>query len=299
MARVLITGISGFTGSYVARALAGQGHEIIGLARDDSAPELAEASETHIADLADLAALDNLVKRTKPDRVVHLAAISFVSHSDVNEIYQANLIGTLNLLQALSRSERPVERILLVSSANVYGNRLGGRLTEAIEPLPSNHYGVSKLAMEHMARIMGSQLPLIVTRPFNYTGVGQSPNFIIPKLIGHAKRRESAIELGNIDVARDFSDVRWVADAYVRLLDSPAAIGQTFNICSGRSSALRDVIAIIEDLADIRFDISVNPAFVRSDEIMELYGSRARLESVIGAVAIPELRETLAWMLEN
>ncbi len=297
MARVLVTGVAGFTGRYVASALVERGHEVIGMVHDAGEKALPVPVELHACDLTDIAGLENLVRETRPDRVVHLAAISFVSHSDVNEIYQANLIGTLNLLQTLARSEHPVEHVLLASSANIYGNRQDGQLSEDVQPLPSNHYGVSKLAMEHLARVMGGQVPITVTRPFNYTGVGQSPNFIIPKVVDHARRKASKIELGNIDVARDFSDVRMVADSYVRLLETPAAIGQTFNVCSGRSYALRDVIGMVEDIAGMRFEISVNPAFVRSDDIMELYGSRARLEAVVGDLPVIDLRETLAWML--
>src|SRR3546814_9617808 len=94
--------------------------------------------------------------------------------------------------------------------------------------------------------------------------------------VDHARRRVAQIELGNIDVSRDFSDVRTVADAYVRLLDTPEAVGKTFNISSGRSYALREVITMIEEIADIRFEITVNTSFVRYDEIMELYGNHDR-----------------------
>ncbi len=297
MAKVLVTGVAGFTGRYVSRALASRGHDVIGMIHEVPDMRFDVPVDLHTCDLADITGLEKLVRDTRPDRVVHLAAISFVSHADVNEIYQANTIGTLNLLQVLARADHPVEQVLLASSANVYGNRQDGQLTEDVEPLPSNHYGVSKLAMEHVARIMGGQVPITITRPFNYTGVGQSPNFVIPKLVDHARRRQASIELGNLAPARDFSDVRMVADCYARLLEAPAAIGHTFNVCSGRSYALREVIRIVEDLADIKFDISENPAFVRSDEIMELYGSRSRLDDVVGEVPMPDLRETLSWML--
>src|SRR3546814_769177 len=112
------------------------------------------------ADLEDRHSLQRLVADAQPDRVVHLAAISFVGHNDVNAFYTTNLIGTLNLLHALGDAEKPVERILLASSANIYGNRQGGQLSEDTAPLPSNHYGVSKLAMENVGRIMGGNLPI-------------------------------------------------------------------------------------------------------------------------------------------
>lgn len=298
MARVLVTGIGGFTGRYVAQALVASGHEVIGMARHSGEPAVTEASTTYYGELGDLAGLKQLVAAARPDRVVHLAAIAFVAHGDANAIYQANLIGTLNLLQALADSGLHLERILLASSANVYGDR-SGQLDEDTPPLPANHYGVSKLAMEHVARMFSGQLPIIIARPFNYTGVGQDPNFIIPKLIDHARRGVTEIELGNIDVARDFSDVRFVAECYARLLDCSAAAGQTFNVCRGQSQPLREVIAMVEELAGRRFQIRTNPAFVRQNEIMDLYGSRGRLDAAIGAVEMPDLKATLRWMLEG
>lgn len=298
MARILITGIGGFTGRYVAKALTARGHTVIGMARDADEPQVPEAEATLLGDLADADGLRQLIDAAQPDRVIHLAAIAFVAHGDANAIYQANLIGTINLLQALAAGYWGRERVLLASSANVYGDQ-GGRLSETTAPLPANHYGVSKLAMEHVARIMGSHLPLIVTRPFNYTGVGQSSSFVIPKLIDHARRCACEIELGNIDVARDFSDVRTVAECYARLIDSPAAAGQTFNVCRGQSMPLRQVIALVEELAGLRFSIQTNPAFVREGEIMDLYGCRDRLDATIGTVPMPDLRDTLRWMLES
>ena len=297
MARVLITGITGFTGHYVAQALYARGHEVIGMVRHGDQAVVTEGISNIFGELADPSSLRKLINEARPDRVIHLAAISFVAHGDANAVYQANLIGTLNLLQILAEGPWGREGVLLASSANVYGAQ-GGELSELSVPMPANHYGVSKLAMEHVARIMGNVLPIIVARPFNYTGVGQSSKFIIPKLIDHAQRGATEIELGNIDVARDFSDVRTVAECYARLLDCPAAVGQTFNICSGDSLSLREVIALIEEQAGLRFNVCTNPALLRDGEIMDLYGCRARLDAAIGPIAMPDFRETLRWMLE-
>lgn len=298
MARVLITGITGFTGHYVAQALQSRGHEVIGMVRHGEQAAVTQGICTIFGELTDPSSLRKLIDEAKPDRVIHLAAISFVAHGDANAIYQANLIGTLNLLQALAEGPWGREGILLASSANVYGAQ-GGKLSEVSVPMPANHYGISKLAMEHVAHIMGNVLPIIVARPFNYTGVGQSPKFIIPKLIDHARRGEINLELGNIDVARDFSDVRAVAESYARLLDCPTAAGQIFNICRGYSVSLREIITMIEELAGLRFKIRTNPVLVRAGEINNLYGCRHQLDALIGPQAIPDLRETLRWMLEN
>jgi nucleoside-diphosphate-sugar epimerase len=231
--------------------------------------------------------------------VIHLAGISFVATGDARLIYEVNLVGTVNLLEALVTTGAPVDRVLLASSGNVYGLANTGELHEDLVPVPANHYGVSKLATEQVTRVMAHQLPIIVARPFNYFGVGQNRNFVIPKLVDHARKRRPRVSLGNIEVARDFSDVRFVADCYARLLESKAAVGGVFNVCSGRSHTLRHVIALIEELAGINFEIEVDPALIRQNEIAELFGSCARLESVIGPVNPPALRDTLRWMLES
>ena len=119
----------------------------------------------------------------------------------------------------------------------------------------------------------------------------------IAAIVAHAKACSETIELGNIEVARDFSDVRAVVDSYARLLDAPQAIGGLFNVCSGEARTLGGVLDMAAELTGHRMEVRVNPAFVRPDEVRMLCGSRARLESVIGEVAMPSLKETVAWML--
>ena len=196
------------------------------------------------------------------------------------------------------QSKLPLEAVLLASSANTYGNTTEGILDESTLPSPANDYAVSKLAMEHIARLYADWLPLVTARPFNYTGVGQSVSFLIPKIIDHVRRRATVIELGNLDVARDFSDVRVVVAYYRRLLESPAALGQTFNVCSGQAHTLNDIVAMVRKLAGYEFEIRVNPAFVRANEVRLLVGSCAKLESTVGKVPGIALADTLRWMIE-
>ena len=298
MTRTLVTGAAGFTGRYVVRALAGLGHEVHGIvhAPDGPVPGIAQL---HQADIADLRAMTGIVESVQPDHVVHLAAIAFVAHDDVEQIYRTNVIGTRQLLEALGRAARAPISVLLASSANIYGNARGGQLDETAPAAPANDYAVSKVAAEHVARIYSSRLPIIVSRPFNYTGRGQSESFLLPKIVAHARDQTPVMELGNLDVARDFSDVRVVADAYVRLLSTPAAVGQTFNICSGSAVSLHDVVDLVSSISGHRPEIRVNPAFVRGNEVSKLWGSPAKLESVIGPQKHFPLEETLRWMLEG
>lgn len=298
MARVLITGANGFTGRHLIDRLARDGHELFGLARNADEVQLPQVSRAWVADLRDQSALAAVVAELRPERVVHLAAIANVAHGDLTDLYSTNIIGTRNLLQALATAPQTPEAVLITSSANVYGNR-GGVLTEDLPPAPANDYGITKVACENLAAVYGDRLPIITVRPFNYTGRGQSTDFLIPKIIAHVQRRAPSIELGNTNVARDFSDVRAVVDAYARLLDSPAAIGAVLNVCSGRARTLAEVLELAEQLSGHRMEVRINPGFVRANEVSSLCGSRARLEQVIEAVPVPDLAETLGWMLNG
>ncbi len=298
MSKVLVTGATGFTGHYLAPRLATAGYEVHGTTHGLAAGDVVGVSQLHDLDLTDAEAVDRLVADVAPTKVVHLAAIAFVAHSDVAAMYRTNILGTRNLLETLSSAPTQPDAVLVASSANIYGNSSAGKLDESMPPAPANDYAVTKVAVENLAAIYRERLPLIVTRPFNYTGVGQSTDFIIPKIVEHARRGAPSIELGNLDVERDFSDVRGVADAYVNLLDCPAAISGTFNICSGRHYSLREVIALIEEISQHSMRVMVNPAFVRRNEVITLYGDNSRLRNTVGSLEMPPLNETLRWMLE-
>lgn len=298
--KVLITGIAGFTGRYLTSELNQAGYEVIGVAHKLPENDIPGVKSVYACDLDNTAELIHVIEKAQPDVVVHLAAIAFVAHGDIDTIYRTNLIGSRNLLETLSRSSKIPVSVLLASSANVYGNSSGGVLDETTPPAPANDYAVSKLAMEHMARLYMDRLPIIIVRPFNYTGVGQSESFLLPKIVNHVRRHATLIELGNLDVARDFSDVRNVVRFYRYLLSTPAAIGETFNVCSGRAYTLRDVLQMVREISGHDFEVRVNPAFVRSNEVKILLGSRAKLDAAL-VEQVPQipLRETLRWMLEE
>lgn len=299
MTRVLITGATGFTGRHLAPLLAAAGYEVHGTVHGAQGNPVPGIAKLHSVDLADFGSLAAAIADVSPDKVVHLAAIAFVAHSDVGEMYRTNVLGTRNLLHALAGQEKKPRSVLLASSANVYGNAREGVLDEDTPAAPVNDYGITKAAGELVASAYRDRLPIIVARPFNYTGRGQSPDFLIPKIVSHVLEGAEEIELGNLDVERDFSDVRGVADAYARLLEAKGAVGSTFNICSGRAVSLRKVIDLVRAISGRNLDVRVNPAFVRPDEVKRLWGSPAKLEKTIGPLAMPPLEETLHWMLED
>ena len=296
---VFITGIDGFTGRYLAENLHRAGYQVSGMARRAPASPVIGAFDVFTGDLCSTDALRHIFDSVQADYIVHLAAIAFVGHLDISSIYQTNVVGTRNLLEALCCNKKTPQSVLLASSANVYGNSVSGMLDEQTQLSPANDYAVSKVAMEYVAKLYHSRLPLTIVRPFNYTGVGQSESFLVPKIINHILRRAPIIELGNLDVARDFSDVRSVVQIYRKLLETPAACGNTYNVCSGQAWTLNELLAIVRDISGQAFDVVVNPAFVRHNEVKILLGSSKLLLETIGHIPTIPLRDTLQWMLES
>jgi len=290
--KVLITGIHSFTGYYLSREFEQAGWEVWGTGVAD----LGAQSNYYRLELADAAGLSKMVAKLRPNAVVHLAAISFIGHNDPGDFYKVNLIGTRNLLSALASVDESPECVLLPSSAQVYGNAVLDLLDESVSLAPASDYAVSKLAMECMARLWMDQLPIVITRPFNYVGIGQDSSFLIPKIVNHFMRRAKTIELGNLDVWRDFSDVRAVSEAYRRLVETRVS-GEVLNVCSGITYSLREVISLAESISNHRIEVRVNPTFIRPNEVKTLCGDPSRLRKFIGFWETPPLEETLKWML--
>lgn len=289
--RALITGLRGFTGRYLASELEAAGYRVFGTANAGESV----TTDVYQVDLCDLSALSDVVQTVQPQLVAHLAAISFVAHEDVGSIYRVNVVGTRNLLEALSRLAVCPKAVLLASSANIYGNTNAKLLNEQTPFNPANDYAISKLSMEYVARVWMDRLPIVITRPFNYTGVGQAQHFLIPKIVSHFQRRAVMIELGNMDVERDFSDVRTVARVYRQLLElSPA--GEIFNVCSGNTVSLREILALMSSISGHSMEARVNPAFVRANEVERLQGDNSKLRELIGEVSVISLNTTLRWM---
>jgi nucleoside-diphosphate-sugar epimerase len=296
MTRVLVTGIDGFTGRYLTPRLVEAGYEVHGLVHIIPHEAVPGSPELHRCDITNLRSVVEVVRAVRPERVVHLAGISFVADSP-EKMYEVNLLGSRHLLEALAGLPDAPSAILLASSANVYGNSAEGVLHEETPTVPANDYAVSKLAMEHVAGLFATRLPLTICRPFNYTGVGQSESFLLPKIVAHVRQARPVIELGNLDVARDFSDVRVVADIYARLIECAGAVGRTINVCSGKAYTLREVVAMASEISGHALEVRVNPAFVRANEVKRLLGSRARLEALLGSIPAVPLMETIRWMI--
>ncbi len=288
--RVLITGATGFTGRLLAARLRQNGREVIAFSHGTNDEGVLNV------DLRDFHSLRQALSQFRPRAVVHLAGIAAIGHSDIGEIYSANVVGTANLFSALAAAKIEPQIVIVASSAQVYVAQQAP-LTEDSPLLPQSHYAVSKRAAEDIARIYSSRFPVIVTRPFNYTGPGQSLSFLVPKIVQHYAERKSEIRLGNLDLFRDFSDVNRVIEAYCRLV-SGAIDPNTVNICSGHSVHLADIPKILEEISGHTLKVVTDPSLIRRDEPHIIAGSPSRLEKLIGPLPNPEFRETLFEMYQ-
>lgn len=279
--KVLITGARGFTGRHLISELLEHGYII----------------ETLNSDVSDRNAVISEILTKAPTYVVHLAAISFVGEQDVEAIYRVNVVGTTNVLDALTLLPIAPKRVIVASSATVYGN--ASENTPESAPLrPVNHYGCSKLSMEHMAWNYVNKLSIIIARPFNYTGVGHSDNFLIPKIVSAYRSNNTAISLGNLDVAREFNDVRDVCRVYRQLLHC-SFDKRVINICKGVPVTLMNIISLMEKITSIKMEIKVNPLFVRAEEIKVMTGDTRELDAAVDVVWRYSIEETLSWMYES
>jgi nucleoside-diphosphate-sugar epimerase len=276
--RVAVTGGSGFTGQFVVDAL--KSRDLDYLLLD--------------ADLCDRAAVDRAVQDNDFDYVIHLAARAFVDTSDWTSFYTVNQIGTFNLLDAVA-NHRPGSRCIIASSAQIYGPGAEGLIAESAPPRPSNHYAISKLAMEQGAALWRDRLHIVVTRPFNYTGIGQSTQYLIPKIVDHYRRNADVIELGNTWIKRDFGDVRSVAEAYLGLLlaDNPPEV---VNISTGVVWSINEIMTILNRISQHSIEVRVNPSFVRANDVPILGGDAAALKDTLQLWVPRELADTLEWM---
>jgi len=233
-----------------------------------------------------------------PDVVIHLAGIANVAHADTGEMYHVNVIGSRNLFAALGRLTAPPRNTIIAGSATVYGNTPVSPITEESPLNPRNDYGVTKAAVELLIGIWGDRLPYTILRPFNYTGPGQTTNFVIPKIVDHFRRRAETIDLGNTTVVREYGDVRRTVAAYTRLA-ARRGTNEIYNVATGTGVTLDEVIAHCSAITGHSLRVVVNPRFVRSNEVHTLIGSPAKIESYLGPLPEYSIEDTLRWMLDS
>ena len=281
--RIFLTGGSGFTGFHFINYAFTLGHTIFNYQAD-----ILENNKLLIKELNEF----------QPEWIVNFAAISHINYIDQSRIYDVNVIGTTNLLNAIIESNCKPNKVLLISSANIYGNCGLKPISEKQEPSPLNHYAMSKLAMELMSKNYMDNMPIIIARPFNYTGIKQDNSFLIPKIIDKFKKRSDFITLGNIDIVREFNDVNKICEIYFKLLEL-GVNGNTYNICSGISYTIQNILQMLRELTRHDLNIIINNDYIRKNELLFLVGNPTKLHSTIGEISHLPLIESLKTMLFN
>lgn len=274
---LLVTGHQGFVGHYLMQQPGAVGFELPG---------------TRVAvDLLCPVDIASCVEATKPDAVVHLAAQSSVpdAFSDPLATYQANFIGTHHLLAALKKQGFK-GRFLYVSTAEVYGQVAEAELptAETTKPAPLSPYAVSKLAAETMCSYWSAVegIDIVVARPFNHIGPGQSTRFAIADfaksiaeiLLG---QKDPVLDVGDLDVTRDFTDVRDVVNAYLLLLQRGQA-GQIYNICSGTEQHMAQAVQTMAEIAGVQVQTRQDPSRFRKASQRRSCGSNTLLQTQTG-----------------
>ncbi|MGX5217401.1 GDP-mannose 4,6-dehydratase [Pseudomonas sp. S9] len=294
MSRLFVTGRSGFVGRHLEKVLA---------SRPGSDWQLIESAKF---DLLEPASLDAALAEACPDAVIHLAGQTFVPEAfrDPQRTFDVNLLGTLNLLQALKRRGFS-GTFLYVSSGDVYGHvdTPDMPISEALPVKPRNPYAVSKVAAELLCQQWGytESWRVLIARPFNHIGSGQNETFLVADMarqLIRIKRGQQApvLTVGDVDVTRDFLDVRDVVTAYLLMLETGQA-GEVYNLCSGIERSVRDVIVDMAHLAGLEVALEQDPARLRKAEQRRVVGCSEKLQKQTGWKPGTDFSETLLGVL--
>lgn len=307
--RILLTGANGFVGSYLRIALREHYPDAdiycIGM-RSTGADHVGEIIDV---DLTDAAATADVVRRSEPTIVIHLAAQSSAVDSDATAVltWTTNLGGSLNLALAIALYA-PTAVVLFVSTTEVYGGSfLLGAVTESSPLVPLNVYAKSKALTERMfSDVLPSSTRLIIVRPFNHTGPGQREHFVLPSFAAQIARieaglQEPEVKVGNLDVQRDFLDVRDVVSAYLHLIDRAHVLPSPFIviIASGRLCLLGDLLRSLQRLASVEFQIAVEPARLRPVDLPCAAACPDLLRAVTGWGPRISITQTLSDLLDD
>lgn len=281
--KVLVFGVTGFAGAHLTAALRAAGHDVCGAARDPAAAPA--AVETRAADIRSRSDVEAVLGHFAPDAVINLAGLasSPAAHRDPAAAFDTHALGAVHLMEAISAAGAST-RVLIVTSSELYGtvDEGGLPLVEDAALRPTTIYAASKaaadLAVRSFAKAKG--IDVVGVRPFNHTGPGQRTDFVCPDFASQvaeiaAGRREPRIEVGNIDIVRDFSDVRDIARGYVAALERGRS-GEVYNLCSGRGISIRSMLEDLCEIGGVAPEIRVAEERWRPAEVPAYWGSPAK-----------------------
>ncbi|MGD9764220.1 MAG: SDR family NAD(P)-dependent oxidoreductase [Candidatus Binatia bacterium] len=297
--RALVTGIDGFVGGFLARALLARGAAVYGTVRTagrrarlrDLVTQGLREPDVHAVDVEHAGAVEAAVAAVQPDALFHLAGLAFIPAAAANPsaAFRTNALGALHVLAAVQR-HAPRCRVLIVGSADAYGAVRSEELPVREDcPLrPVSAYGASKAAADLLAAqwARGMDLDVVRVRPFNHTGPGQRAVFVCAdfarQLVAIERgARPPRLEVGDLEPVRDFTDVRDVVAAYLAACERGTA-GEAYNVCSGVGRSIASVLADLVAEAGVRVEIATVHDRVRPNRIPRLIGTAAALCAATG-----------------
>jgi GDP-4-dehydro-6-deoxy-D-mannose reductase len=292
--RVLITGIAGFAGSYLAEYLLNKNYDVYGfLAPREKDINIKHLKNDLILDRFDILKAEkvlNFIKKSKPEYIFHLAAFSSVGLSFRHEklTFDVNFTGTFNILKAVTDLKQTPKKIIYISSPDIYGHfkSTGKKLTETQPFSPISPYAVSKIAAENLCQFyfQSHKLPIVIVRPFNHTGPRQITDFVVPsfcKQIAEIEKgkKQPKMSVGDLSVKRDLSDVRDIVRGYY-LLARSGRPGQVYHLCSSHAVSIRDVLSKLRKMATVPINVNEDKSRFRKSDIPILEGSYRKAKSI-------------------
>lgn len=303
MSRILITGGTGFVGAHLIQFLKSSTSHIAVLASGGNSRPRPDVNYYEV-DIRDRSAVRSVVHEVKPNQIYHLAGISSVDDSWSNPrlTYEVNVFGADNLFDAAMSLPSP-PTILNVSTSQVYAP-CSRALSEDSQVQPNNPYAASKAMAELL--VVGYQKftagGIVTARAFNHTGPGQPPNFVLPSIAKQFAEielglRPPRLAVGNIEVKRDFTDIRDVVRAYCMLLDKGKP-GEIYNVCSGSAIRLADIIQMFESVTGTKITIETDAARVRCNDVLQICGDPKKIREATGWYPQISLPKTIAGLLD-
>lgn len=301
---MLVTGAAGFAGRHLLDRLSGLGR-LVGWRRPGGTDaDVRPGVVWQDVDITDRDAVERAIQDVVPDRIFHLAGAAHVETSWTSAVphLKANVLGTQHLLDAVHRTGRPC-RIVVVTSAQIYGVS-DDPVAEDGRLLPQSPYGLTKLAQDRLAlrAAEDDRLDVMVARPFNHIGPRQEPGFAISSFARQIACIESGLappvlQVGNLETRRDITDVRDVADAYVRIMDG-GSTGLAYNVCSGRAWRIRDLLDELLSLATVPIAVEIDQARLRPIDVQVVQGDPTRIQTELGWTPRIPVEQTLKDTLD-
>lgn len=302
MRRILITGGTGFVGSHLVRFLKSFDAKLTVVSSTETGNQDLSV-DYRKADICNSGDIRAIVRAVSPNLIFHLAGVSSVAASWNNPraTFDINVVGSYNVFEAAMALPAP-PRILNISTSQVYAPS-DVALTETSRLDPANPYAATKAMAELLAVQFQKSMSggIITARAFNHTGPGQLPSFVLPSFAKQlaemeAGLRPATLKVGNINVTRDFTDVRDVVAAYCQLLDK-GTIGEIYNVCSGRIVLLADLVKELQRNCNVPVKIEVDPARVRPYEVPQILGNSGKIHRLTGWIPQIPLERTIEDLL--